>query len=104
MSRSTTSSTSPTSPRRSGPRPPSTPSNARATDHSRERMSFKQRLGVNVDHVATVRNARGTPTPDPLRAALLAAEAGADGIPAHLREDRRHIVDDDIARLKDKLA
>ena len=63
-------------------------------------MSFKQRLGVNVDHVATVRNARGTPTPDPLRAALMAAEAGADGITAHLREDRRHIVDDDIARLK----
>ena len=61
------------------------------------------RLGVNVDHVATVRNARGTPTPDPLRAALLAAEAGADGITAHLREDRRHIVDDDIARLKDSI-
>ena len=66
-------------------------------------MSLKQRLGVNVDHVATVRNARGTPTPDPLRAALMAAEAGADGITAHLREDRRHIVDDDIARLKDKI-
>ena len=66
-------------------------------------MSFKQRLGVNVDHVATVRNARGTPTPDPLRAALMAAEAGADGITAHLREDRRHIVDDDIARLKDNV-
>jgi pyridoxine 5-phosphate synthase len=62
-----------------------------------------QRLGVNVDHVATVRNARGTPTPDPLRAALLAAKAGADGITAHLREDRRHIVDDDIARLKDNI-
>ncbi len=62
-----------------------------------------QRLGVNVDHVATVRNARGTPTPDPLRAAQLAAKAGADGITAHLREDRRHIVDDDIARLKDEL-
>ena len=60
-----------------------------------------QRLGVNIDHVATVRNARGTPTPDPLRAAQLAAKAGADGITAHLREDRRHIVDDDIARLKD---
>ena len=60
---------------------------------------LRQRLGVNVDHVATVRNARGTPTPDPLRAALMAAEAGADGITAHLREDRRHIVDDDIARL-----
>ncbi len=63
----------------------------------------RQRLGVNVDHVATVRNARGTPTPDPLRAALMAAEAGADGITAHLREDRRHIVDDDIARLKDSI-
>jgi len=62
-----------------------------------------QRLGVNVDHVATVRNARGTPTPDPLRAALLAAKAGADGITAHLREDRRHIVDDDIARLKEDI-
>ncbi len=59
----------------------------------------KLRLGVNIDHVATVRNARGTPTPDPLRAAQLAAKAGADGITAHLREDRRHIVDDDIARL-----
>ena len=63
----------------------------------------RQRLGVNIDHVATVRNARGTPTPDPLRAAQLAAKAGADGITAHLREDRRHIVDDDIARLKDAL-
>ena len=63
----------------------------------------RQRLGVNVDHVATVRNARGTPTPDPLRAALLAAKAGADGITAHLREDRRHIVDDDIARLRDQV-
>ncbi|WP_136648648.1 pyridoxine 5'-phosphate synthase [Paracoccus aeridis] len=57
------------------------------------------RLGVNIDHVATVRNARGTPWPDPLRAALIAEEAGADGITAHLREDRRHISDDDIARL-----
>jgi pyridoxine 5-phosphate synthase len=66
-------------------------------------MDFKQRLGVNVDHVATVRNARGTPTPDPVRAALMAAEAGADGITAHLREDRRHIVDDDIARLMDSI-
>ena len=62
-----------------------------------------QRLGVNIDHVATVRNARGTPTPDPLRAAHLAAKAGADGITAHLREDRRHIVDDDIARLMDAI-
>lgn len=58
------------------------------------------RLGVNVDHIATVRNARGGRHPDPVRAALLAIEAGADGITAHLREDRRHIRDDDIARLK----
>jgi len=58
------------------------------------------RLGVNVDHVATVRNARGGVVPDPVRAALLAIEAGADGITAHLREDRRHIRDDDMARLK----
>jgi pyridoxine 5-phosphate synthase len=57
------------------------------------------RLGLNIDHVATVRNARGSGYPDPVRAALLAAEAGADGITAHLREDRRHITDDDIARL-----
>jgi pyridoxine 5-phosphate synthase len=60
----------------------------------------KLRLGVNIDHVATVRNARGGAFPDPARAALLAQEAGADGITAHLREDRRHIRDDDIARLK----
>jgi pyridoxine 5-phosphate synthase len=58
------------------------------------------RLGINIDHVATVRNARGGNVPDPVRAALLAIEAGADGITAHLREDRRHITDDDIARLK----
>ena len=58
------------------------------------------RLGVNVDHVATVRNARGGLLPDPVRAALLAAAAGADGITAHLREDRRHIRDADMARLK----
>jgi pyridoxine 5-phosphate synthase len=58
------------------------------------------RLGVNIDHVATVRNARGGPLPDPVRAAKLAITAGADGITAHLREDRRHIRDDDIARLK----
>ncbi len=57
------------------------------------------RLGVNIDHVATVRNARGGDNPDPVRAALLAQEAGADGITAHLREDRRHISDNDIARL-----
>jgi len=59
----------------------------------------KLRLGVNVDHVATVRNARGGRHPDPVRAARLAAQAGCDGITAHLREDRRHISDDDIARL-----
>jgi pyridoxine 5-phosphate synthase len=57
------------------------------------------RLGVNIDHVATLRNARGGDVPDPLRAALLAIEAGADGITAHLREDRRHMRDDDMARL-----
>ena len=58
------------------------------------------RLGVNVDHVATLRNAPSGRNPDPVRAALLAIEAGADGITAHLREDRRHIRDDDMARLK----
>lgn len=57
------------------------------------------RLGVNIDHVATIRNARGGAVPDPVRAAQLAAAAGADGITAHLREDRRHISDEDIARL-----
>jgi pyridoxine 5-phosphate synthase len=61
------------------------------------------RLGVNIDHVATIRNARGGRHPDPLRAAHAAIEAGADGITAHLREDRRHISDRDIARLKDEL-
>src|ERR1043166_7494599 len=58
------------------------------------------RLGINVDHVATVRNARGGVHPDPVQAAKIAIAAGADGITAHLREDRRHIRDDDIARLK----
>ncbi|PWC85810.1 pyridoxine 5'-phosphate synthase [Azospirillum sp. TSH100] len=62
-------------------------------------MSRLLRLGVNIDHVATVRNARGGAHPDPVRAAKLAIEAGADGITAHLREDRRHIVDRDIERL-----
>ncbi len=57
------------------------------------------RLGVNIDHVATIRNARGGDHPDPLRAAAVAVAAGADGITAHLREDRRHITDTDIARL-----
>ncbi|HEU0135031.1 MAG TPA: pyridoxine 5'-phosphate synthase, partial [Allosphingosinicella sp.] len=59
--------------------------------------------GVNIDHVATIRNARGGDLPDPVRAALLAAEAGADGITAHLREDRRHIRDDDISKLMERL-
>jgi pyridoxine 5-phosphate synthase len=59
----------------------------------------KLRLGVNIDHVATVRNARGSAYPDPVRAAMIAQEAGADGITAHLREDRRHIVDQDITSI-----
>lgn len=63
-------------------------------------MAKKLRLGVNVDHVATIRNARGGRHPDPVRAAKLAIAAGCDGITAHLREDRRHIRDDDMARLK----
>jgi pyridoxine 5-phosphate synthase len=63
----------------------------------------KLRLGVNVDHVATLRNARDGAVPDPTRAALLAVEAGADGITAHLREDRRHIRDADMRRLKAEL-
>jgi pyridoxine 5-phosphate synthase len=66
-------------------------------------VSEALRLGVNIDHVATIRNARGGEHPDPVRAALAAAAAGADGITAHLREDRRHIRDDDIARLQDRL-
>lgn len=66
-------------------------------------MTKLQRLGVNIDHVATLRNARGGAYPDPVRAALLATEAGADGITAHLREDRRHIRDDDIEALVDAL-
>ena len=64
----------------------------------------KLRLGVNIDHVATVRNARGGDNPDPVRAAILAASAGADGITAHLREDRRHISDGDIERLTKALS
>jgi len=67
-------------------------------------MSAKKlRLGVNIDHVATIRNARGGKHPDPVNAALMAVEAGADGITAHLREDRRHIRDDDISRLREQL-
>jgi pyridoxine 5-phosphate synthase len=61
------------------------------------------RLGVNIDHVATVRNARGGRHPDPVKAAEIAIGAGADGITAHLREDRRHIVDADVARLKERI-
>lgn len=67
-------------------------------------MSRELRLGVNIDHVATIRNARGCGYPDPVRAAALAAKAGADGITAHLREDRRHITDQDISRLCDEIA
>lgn len=66
-------------------------------------MNTDIRLGVNIDHVATLRNARGGRHPDPVRAAQLAAQAGADGITAHLREDRRHIRDEDIARLMDAI-
>jgi len=62
------------------------------------------RLGVNIDHVATIRNARGGAFPDPVRAAQLADAAGADGITAHLREDRRHITDDDLDRLIDTIS
>lgn len=67
-------------------------------------MASALRLGVNIDHVATVRNARGGAVPDPVRAGLLAERAGADGITAHLREDRRHIRDEDIARLMAELS
>jgi pyridoxine 5-phosphate synthase len=70
---------------------------------SADGQAGRLRLGVNIDHVATIRNARGGDHPDPVRAAFAAAEAGADGITAHLREDRRHITDDDIARLMEHL-
>jgi pyridoxine 5-phosphate synthase len=66
-------------------------------------MRHPLRLGVNIDHVATIRNARGGAQPDPIRAARLAAKAGADGITAHLREDRRHISDTDIVRLTEQI-
>ena len=66
-------------------------------------MTSTLRLGVNIDHVATIRNARGGDHPDPVKAALIAAQNDADGITAHLREDRRHIRDDDLARLIDAL-
>jgi pyridoxine 5-phosphate synthase len=67
-------------------------------------VTSRIRLGVNIDHVATIRNARGGVMPDPVRAAKLAIEAGADGITAHLREDRRHIRDEDISRLKAEIS
>jgi pyridoxine 5-phosphate synthase len=70
----------------------------------RTNLPSRLRLGVNIDHVATIRNARGGDHPDPLRAAHIAAGAGADGITAHLREDRRHIGDRDIARLRSEIA
>jgi pyridoxine 5-phosphate synthase len=66
-------------------------------------MTERLRLGVNIDHVATIRNARGGRHPDPVRAAKLAAAAGADGITAHLREDRRHISDGDIVKLANEI-
>src|SRR5215469_9614864 len=68
-----------------------------------EAVGRQLRLGVNIDHVATIRNARGGRHPDPIRAARVAEQAGADGITAHLREDRRHISDEDIARLAHEL-
>ncbi len=71
---------------------------------SQSNMASKLRLGVNIDHVATVRNARGGSYPSPLSAALLAQAAGADGITAHLREDRRHISDRDILELMDNIS
>ena len=67
-------------------------------------MTAPLRLGVNIDHVATIRNARGGDHPDPVRAAEIVARVGGDGITAHLREDRRHIRDDDIRRLKDEIS
>jgi len=67
-------------------------------------LTSRLRLGVNIDHVATIRNARGGDHPDPVNAALIAAQNGADGITAHLREDRRHIRDDDLERLMTALA
>jgi pyridoxine 5-phosphate synthase len=74
-----------------------------AAAHKHTREAAYLRLGVNIDHVATIRNARGGRHPDPLRAAHLALAAGADGITAHLREDRRHISDRDLTRLKREL-
>ena len=70
----------------------------------RQAQGRRLRLGVNIDHVATLRNARGGDHPDPVRAAHIGADAGADGITAHLREDRRHITDEDIDRLMAEIA
>ena len=67
-------------------------------------IAEKLRLGINIDHVATVRNARGGAVPDPVRAAMIAQAAGADGITAHLREDRRHVRDADMAAIKDAIS
>lgn len=67
-------------------------------------VNIRPRLGVNIDHVATLRNVRGGGHPDPIRAAQIATQAGADGITAHLREDRRHIGDNDIAHLRETLS
>ena len=67
-------------------------------------LSSPIKLGVNIDHVATIRNARGGDHPDPLRAASIAASAGADGITVHLREDRRHILDKDVFRIKNEIS
>ena len=64
---------------------------------------IKKRLGVNIDHVATIRNARGEDYPNPLRAALIAQKSGADSVTIHLREDRRHIRDQDLKNIKKKL-
>jgi pyridoxine 5-phosphate synthase len=67
-------------------------------------MDELPRLGVNIDHVATLRNARGEDYPSPVRAAILCQESGADGITAHLREDRRHIRDTDIQEIKEQIS
>jgi pyridoxine 5-phosphate synthase len=69
----------------------------------KKNMRKKIRLGVNIDHVATIRNARGGSHPDPIDAAILAQKSGADGITIHLREDRRHIRDEDLVRLKKEI-
>ncbi len=82
-------------------KPPEVPTGAFTGNPSKDLPPC--RLGVNIDHVATLRNARGGTHPDPVRAALLCEQSGADGITAHLREDRRHILDEDMHRLKEQL-